>query len=513
MSKKIILGLVFFIFLFSFKLARANVIINEIMYNPAGTDTNREWVELYNNGSDTVDITSGKSDSAWRFDDGSSSLHYINDDLNIPAGGYAVLADNKDTFLSDYPSFSGLVADTSMSLNNNGTIKIWNGSKDAGSVIDSVSYNSTSGADNDGNSLQLVNGSWSPGTPTPGKENTDVSISDSSDADNTNDSSASNSDSSNIDNTTSNSSTTSSSKTKTVKINSTIKAKILAQDIAFAGLPVQITSQILGYSNETMLYGKYFWNFGDGDSKMTIDSLKFSHTYLYPGEYNLSLEYYSNPASQFSDAVSSLSIKVVPIVLSISKVGDVKDFFIQLTNDSDYDIDISGLVLYANGKVFVFPKNSVILSKNQTTVAGKITGFTLADANDLKLKMPSGEVIFDYNAPVQNKIIFQSSTGIVADKPREDAPTTLPDNVNKNENKSSDSIEGNVSDKMENADTDLPATALLGGMPSSNDSGGNFSTVVFVVLLFGAGTAIYFIRRKRNVFKPENGDDFEILDE
>ena len=517
MNKKFIFVLVVFIFFFSFKLAQASVIINEIMYNPAGTDTNREWVELYNNGSDVADIISGKSDSTWRFDDGSSSLHYINDDLNISAGGYAILADNKDAFLSEYPNFSGLVADTSMSLNNSGTIKIWNGSKDTGSAVDSVSYDSTGGGDNDGNSLQLINGSWVAGTPTPGKENTDIAIANSSDTDNTgNTSNSDNSSSSDTDsNTSSNvinniasSSSSSNNKIKTTKIVSAIKAKILTKSVVFAGVPMQITQQISGYSNETILCGKYFWNFGDGDSKTVTDSTKFFHTYLYPGEYNLSLEYYLNSYSQIPDATSNLSIKVVPIELSISKVGDAKDFFIQLTNGSDYDMDISGLILSANNKIFVFPKNSIILSKNKMTVSGKITGFILEDENNLKLEMPSGEVLFDYNSPIQNNV--QDKT--VIKNISTDKNNVLTEKVSVSQDADSSAIRNKVSDKMQNLDENLPATALLGEVPAENNSGNNFSTVIFVIFLFSAGMAVYSIRRNRNVFKPE-GDDFEILDE
>jgi hypothetical protein len=43
--------------------ARAEVIISEIMYNPAGTETGREWVELYNTGTASVDL------SGWQFGD------------------------------------------------------------------------------------------------------------------------------------------------------------------------------------------------------------------------------------------------------------------------------------------------------------------------------------------------------------------------------------------------------------------------------------------------------------
>ena len=34
-----------------------NVIINEVMFDPAGPDNNSEWVELYNAGAFSVDLT------------------------------------------------------------------------------------------------------------------------------------------------------------------------------------------------------------------------------------------------------------------------------------------------------------------------------------------------------------------------------------------------------------------------------------------------------------------------
>ncbi|HOV16422.1 MAG TPA: lamin tail domain-containing protein [Candidatus Cloacimonadota bacterium] len=42
--------------LFTACLLRANVVINEIMYDPAGNDTGNEWLELYNNGQQDEDL-------------------------------------------------------------------------------------------------------------------------------------------------------------------------------------------------------------------------------------------------------------------------------------------------------------------------------------------------------------------------------------------------------------------------------------------------------------------------
>ena len=55
MSKKTFLVLVGFAFLFSFNLAQADVIINEVQIG--GTTADDEFIELYNSSSSDVDLT------------------------------------------------------------------------------------------------------------------------------------------------------------------------------------------------------------------------------------------------------------------------------------------------------------------------------------------------------------------------------------------------------------------------------------------------------------------------
>ena len=49
------------VFVLSIQIVYGNVIINEVMYNPStgmgGTDADLEWVELYNNDSNTINLT------------------------------------------------------------------------------------------------------------------------------------------------------------------------------------------------------------------------------------------------------------------------------------------------------------------------------------------------------------------------------------------------------------------------------------------------------------------------
>ena len=146
----------------------ASVRINEIMYDlKEGSDTGREWVEIFNSGSEVVDLT------GWRFYEAETN-HKINlfretNTFLLPAGGYAIIADDPNKFLIDWSNFSGVVLDSSFSLSNTGeTITLRNGEL---VDIDNVTYSSGWGANGDGNSLQNVNGTWVAQAPTPGAAN------------------------------------------------------------------------------------------------------------------------------------------------------------------------------------------------------------------------------------------------------------------------------------------------------------------------------------------------------
>ncbi len=151
--------LLLFLIVFS-KITLANVFINEIMYNPQGNDSGHEWLEIYS--SEYVNI------SGWVFyEDGTNhGLALINGSWIIR---YAVIVDEYDTFLSDYPDFNGTLIDSSWSsLSNSGEyIAVKNRNLE---FIDGINY-STEIANGNGKSLSLINESWVEADPTPGYEN------------------------------------------------------------------------------------------------------------------------------------------------------------------------------------------------------------------------------------------------------------------------------------------------------------------------------------------------------
>jgi len=140
------------------------IVINEIMYNLEGTDTGREWIEILNTGTSSVDL------SEWKLfeSDTNHTLTATQGGIVLVGQAYAVIADDPLQFLADHPGYSGVLFDSTFSLSNTGeTIGI----KNKTLLINSVVYNPLQGADGNGKSLQRFDSIWEEADPTPGISN------------------------------------------------------------------------------------------------------------------------------------------------------------------------------------------------------------------------------------------------------------------------------------------------------------------------------------------------------
>lgn len=154
--------ILFAVLLAAFALPFVSAIrINEIMYDLNGSDTGREWVEVYNDGSESLNL------SAWKFYEAETKhgLTLMQGSWSLEMGGYFIIADNSASFLADNPSFNATLFDSSFSLSNTGeNISLWNGSE----YFSNITYSSSSGAAGDGKSLQFIDSAWQSCLPTPG---------------------------------------------------------------------------------------------------------------------------------------------------------------------------------------------------------------------------------------------------------------------------------------------------------------------------------------------------------
>lgn len=142
----------------------AQVIISEIMYDLAeGSDSGREWIEVYNAGATPMVFT-----ELTLFE--SNRKHGITGETKtVPPNTFAVIVDKPEKFRADYPTYTGLIFDSAFSLNNEGeALDLRRGE----GVLDTASYEKSLGGNGSGESIQrtaLARGAtFAPGAPTPG---------------------------------------------------------------------------------------------------------------------------------------------------------------------------------------------------------------------------------------------------------------------------------------------------------------------------------------------------------
>lgn len=144
--------------------------INEIMYDLPGSDSGREWIELFQEEKECVNL------SGWKLYEGGTNhrLNLYQGQMILCAGEYAIIADKPEKFLADNHGFSGTIIDSSFSLSNTGETLALKDS--AGTIIENISYNSDLGAKGNGKSLERNSTGWfeSIANSTPGAQNSIV---------------------------------------------------------------------------------------------------------------------------------------------------------------------------------------------------------------------------------------------------------------------------------------------------------------------------------------------------
>ena len=156
-------GLIYlFMLIFSFSFVNANVVINEVMYNPDGDDNNKEYIELFLENIINLD--------SWIIEDISSSdtlelLQFVN-------SSYALIVEEGFNYDGINASVYSAGATIGNNLNNDGIENITIMDSE-GNVAGLISYSDQLGADGNGMSLCIINNTLQECFPTPGRDNTE----------------------------------------------------------------------------------------------------------------------------------------------------------------------------------------------------------------------------------------------------------------------------------------------------------------------------------------------------
>ncbi len=109
-----------------------SIVINEINYNSNAVFNPEDWVELYNNGQSSIDI------SGWQLKDSNDNIFYIPNNTILAAGEYLILCRDTAAFSSYFPDAATIIGDLNFNLNRTGeSIELHDGTN---SIIDSVTY-------------------------------------------------------------------------------------------------------------------------------------------------------------------------------------------------------------------------------------------------------------------------------------------------------------------------------------------------------------------------------------
>lgn len=334
---------------------RAEVIISEIAWMGTTVGPNEEWIELHNDGTESVSV------NGWTISDGVSLIIPLAS--TIGAGEYVLLERTDDDTV---PGISALVTYTGALSNDGRTLTLKRADNSVeDSVIGGSAWENIGGDNVTKNTPQRTSSGWITGVPTPGNANSNEEATENEEETQTNSENESN------DQTETTSFTTSSgggSAKKKAPVEQKVSEPELslhinAPKVAYVNqdVPFEMVPSGVGKTLENSLV--YTWNFGD---TYTGVSRKTEHTFAYPGEYII----VGNATFAKQNAFTRHEIKVLPLTFSLERTeaGDIS-----IKNNAKYEVDIGGFTL--RGAVpLVFPKFTLMKAGGVMTIAQKRIG-------------------------------------------------------------------------------------------------------------------------------------------
>lgn len=298
-----------------------NLRITEVMYDAEGSDSGKEYIEVFNTGPEDIVMT----DIVLSEHERSHTIRPWRGSTTLKPGESALIADRPELFLEEY-TFDGTVFDSTFNLNNTGsTLQLLY----QGQELHTLSYTRADGAVGDGNALHVSrNDTLSAQSPSPGSvRGIPVKKPEPSE-------------------------TLSETKEETI-------ALVRNPEVVFATSASVFSLQKTTKNKEEFLYGS--WNFGDGTSRFA-DVVE--HTYQHPGTYLLVFQEYDRRRRP-TDRTVQQEIEVLLPHVTIERIDNT---FVRLTNNHSFTLDVSDWKLVTGETTFTFPEQSRITANNTITV-------------------------------------------------------------------------------------------------------------------------------------------------
>jgi len=368
------------IFLFCVpSFASAQVLINEIQISPIG----ERFIELYNSGNSNIDLT------GWYIQrktaTGSSFGSLV---TSTQLNGKTINANNYFLVSRNQQAGPDILIDN-LTLTESNIVRIRDSK---GEDIDQIEWTTI----DEGKSYQRISsGEWVVAIPTPGVVNaTGVS----SQNQNTNVSSAS------------------PSLATPITASFPVEPQIFADAgasvrTAPSGAPIVFTGRAFGLKKEPIENARMVWSFGDGGR---AEGVSVAHTYYYPGDYVVVLDV----ASGYYSASDRATVRVSAPLVALSVGGDQTHSFVTLENSGVDEIDLSDWQISSSGKIFVFPKNTILSSRKTLTLASEVTGLVTPVGSVAELFFPNGSHVSVKSAEKKELIASETPPRKVEEEPK-----------------------------------------------------------------------------------------------
>jgi hypothetical protein len=355
--------LFFILFILMPLTSRAAAVINEIAWMGTAIDYNDEWIELYNNGDEDIDLSGWVLEAA----DGAPKINLSG---SITANSYFLLERTDDN------SVPGIPADQTYSgaLGNSGEyLKL---KDDTDNIIDDLNFSGAwPGGDNTTKqTMERTTAGWQTSLDpdgTPKALNSSGAIQE-----------------------------TESTETEPAMEQPATPAKN-QPPIADAG------DDIIAFVDEEITFDgsksydpdgnnlTYEWNLGEG--RVENDAI-VTRKYSYPGTYLITLVVFDN--RYYSS--DTITVEIYPKKITINEFlpnpegKDEEEEWIEIYNDSDQIVDIGGWQLddeEGGSRPFVFPENTLIAPKNYLVFSRPTTNIALNnDKGKVRLLLSTGTV-------------------------------------------------------------------------------------------------------------------------
>lgn len=392
----------FLVFIYAPVLVNAQVVVNEIGWAGTKASASDEWIELYNNSNNEINLNN------WVLKSKDGAPNMILSGI-IPASDFFLIERTSDTTISD------IVADFYGSFGKNGNIS--NNGEDlellnsSGEIVDKVYFSSgwpaggagpdyismeridplKDGSDKENwksNNSEKTNGKDAVGNivfGTPRAKNSVNSIKTQITVENLNDNLNENNPQEKENK----------SNEEAVKIfprETKIQAYAGRDKIGIAGADIEFRGTVFDLKGEKIDSDKirYIWNFGDGTWS---EGKNVSHIYSFPGTYIAALD----TALSEDAALHKILVKIIPNEIIIAG-AEPDTSLIKLYNGSSEALNISFWQIASGGQKFVFPKNSFIKEKSYLSISKTISGIEIKNLNksEINLLYPNGSTAYNF---------------------------------------------------------------------------------------------------------------------